>query len=261
MERGEHHQGGCLCGGVAFETQGPLRAVVACHCSQCRQTSGHVWAATSVALDRFRLIADTTLGWYDSSTAARRGFCRRCGASLFWKPAAEERIAIAAGALDGPTGLALARHIHVEDAGDYYAPEGPPPAAAAEPPLRLDCGCLCGGVSFELPGPAGAITACHCTQCRKLSGHFSASFDAQEAAVLWHRRETLAEYETPAKARRGFCTRCGSSLWFRSAEGAFSIEAGAVRGATGGRLSCHIFTRAKGDYYEIDDGLPQSLGD
>ena len=123
---------------------------------------------------------------------------------------------------------------------------------------RLQCGCLCGGASFDLPGPAGDITACHCRQCRKLSGHFSASFDADEAQVTWTRRDTLGEYETPAKGRRGFCTRCGSSLWFRSAKGEFSVEAGAVIGPTGGRLNEHIFTRDKGDYYDLDDGLPQS---
>lgn len=253
-----HHHGSCLCGGVRFETQAPLRAVWACHCTQCRQTSGHYWAATSVPLDGLRITSDATLGWYDSSPAARRGFCRCCGASLFWRPVGEERMAIAAGAFDGSAGLTIRGHIFTGDAGDYYRPEGPPPAMPQNPPARLDGGCLCGGVAFRLPGPAGEVTACHCTQCRKLSGHYSASFDAAEAAVEWLCRDTLAEYETPAKGRRGFCGRCGSSLWFRSAAREFSVEAGSVRGATGGRLTGHIFVSDKGDYYRIDDGLPQS---
>lgn len=253
----EAHVGGCLCGGVRFEADAPLRAVIACHCSQCRKTSGHYWAATSVQLDRFRLTADASLAWYRSSATARRGFCGRCGASLFWQPEGEARIAIAAGALDGLTGLYVCGHIHRADAGDYYRPEGPPPAASAAPE-RLRCACLCGGCAFDLPGPGGAITACHCAQCRKLSGHYSASFDADETQVLWQRRESLRVYETPAKGRRGFCGTCGSSLWFRSAAGEFSVEAGSVTGATGGRLTEHIFVASKGDYYEIDDGLPQS---
>ena len=253
----EHSQtGSCLCGGVTFATSGRLRDVWACHCGQCRKSSGHHWAATSADLDRFRVTSAATLAWYDSSPAARRGFCARCGASLFWKPAGEDRMAIAAGALDGATGLRLTRHIFTEDAGDYYRPEGPPPEAPAAPADRLDCACLCGDVAFSLPGPAGRITACHCTQCRKLSGHYSASFDADESTITWHSRQTLGEYETPAKGRRGFCTRCGSSLWFRAAAGEFSVEAGAVSGQTGGRLAEHIFAGSKGDYYDIDDGLP-----
>jgi hypothetical protein len=252
------HHGSCLCGNVRFEATGPLRDVLACHCTQCRKTSGHYWAATTVPSDRFRLTEDRGLRWFRSSDAAERGFCKDCGASLLWKPTREDRISIAPGAFDGPTGLTVAEHWFAEDAGDYYAPEGSPtPCDAA--PQRLDCACLCGQVAFSLPGPAGAITACHCTQCRKLSGHHSASFDADESTLTYAARDTLAEYATPGGARRGFCNACGSSLWFRAADGAFSVEAGAVAGPTGGHLSGHIFTAFKGDYYPLTDGLPQIL--
>jgi hypothetical protein len=250
------HTGSCLCGAVAFETRGPLRDVIACHCTQCRRTSGHCWAATSVPLDRFRLTREGGLAWFRSSPAATRGFCRICGASLFWQPEGEGRMAVAAGVFDGDPPFRLTKHIFAEDAGDYYAPEGPPPPPGGGE--RLDCSCLCGDVAFTLPGPAGPVTACHCSQCRKLSGHYSASFDADERKVSWARRATLAEYGTPGGGRRGFCRRCGSSLYFRSAEGAFSVEAGAVTGPTGGRLAEHIFTASKAGYYDIDDGLPQS---
>jgi hypothetical protein len=259
MTEASVHAGSCLCGGVTFVATGPLRHVIACHCGQCRRTSGHFWAATSVPMHRFQLTHTSTLRWYRSSDAARRGFCCTCGASLFWRPDAEPRIAIAAGALDGPTGLRIDRHIYQADAGDYYAPEGPPPAAMAVQGT-LDCGCLCGGVAFAVAGPAGEITACHCGQCRKLSGHFSASFDAHEATLHYNARTTLAAFLTPGGGRRGFCDTCGSSLWFRAADGAFSVEAGAVKGPTGGRLAGHIFVADKGDYYGIDDSLPQAGG-
>ena len=254
----EIHSGSCLCGGVTFEAEAPLRAVIACHCTQCRKTSGHYWAATSVPLGRFSLTSAVTLAWFRSSSEATRGFCKGCGASLFWKPETEPRISIAAGAFDGPTGLSISEHIHKSAAGDYYSPEGPPPPPARTAPAQLHCACLCGGCAFDLPGPSGGITACHCRQCRKLSGHYSASFDADESRLHWRSRATLAEFETPGRGRRGFCTRCGSSLWFRSALGEFSVEAGSVTGPTGGRLADHIFVASKGDYYRIDDGLPQA---
>jgi hypothetical protein len=38
---------GCLCGAVRYKVHGPLRDVVACHCSQCRRTSGHFAAFTA----------------------------------------------------------------------------------------------------------------------------------------------------------------------------------------------------------------------
>ena len=252
-------KGCCLCGAVVFEVAGTPREVIACHCSQCRKWSGHVWAASSVPVSDFRLIRQDGLAWYRASASARRGFCRCCGASLFWVPDGEPRVSFAPGALDGPTGLKLARHIFTADAGDYYAPVGPPPAPGPVPTL-LTGACLCGAARFTLPGPAGPVTACHCRQCRKTSGHYSASFDTSEAGVIWQSRATIAEYRASGGSQRGFCTTCGASLYFRAADGGFSVEAGAIIGATGGRLESHIFVADKGDYHTLDDGLPQHAG-
>jgi hypothetical protein len=97
--------------------------VIACHCSQCRRTSGHYAAMTSVPTEDLVLSSSATLAWYRSSPRAERGFCRVCGGNLFWKPDGENRTAIAAGTLDLPTGLKLAEHIFVEDKSDYYTIE------------------------------------------------------------------------------------------------------------------------------------------
>jgi hypothetical protein len=242
--------GSCLCGAVQFDAEAPLRSVIVCHCTQCRKASGHVWAGTSVPEDRLRLTNPEALRWYRSSPKAQRGFCADCGASLYWKPDVEELVSIAAGALDGATGLTVAAEWYMEDAGDYYTT----PAATD----HLQASCLCGANHFTLPGPMGEVTACHCTQCRKLSGHFAASFDVDEAALHWQSR-AVTEYTTPAGGQRGFCTTCGSSLYFRL-DGAFSVEAGCVNNPTGGHLARHIFTADKGDYYALTDGLPQSAG-
>ncbi len=112
--------GGCLCGAVRYEVRGPLRAVVNCHCAQCRRTSGHFVAATAARREDLELTESAGLRWYESSATARRGFCQACGASLFWEAVSGGRVSIMAGSLDPPTGLQTAAHIFVEDAGDYY---------------------------------------------------------------------------------------------------------------------------------------------
>lgn len=113
--------GGCLCGAVRYEIVGPLRAVVYCHCEQCRKTSGHFVAATACKPDDLEIKGDTGLRWYRSSPAAQRGFCSSCGSSLFWQPEHGEYVAIMAGAIDAPTGLASREHIHTASASDYYS--------------------------------------------------------------------------------------------------------------------------------------------
>ena len=115
------HTGSCLCAGVKFELHGPLREVLACHCDQCRKTSGHYWAATSVPKHKLVLTNQTTLSWYASSASAQRGFCYRCGASLFWQWHNSDSISVAAGSLDGATGCQIAQHIFTGTQGDYYS--------------------------------------------------------------------------------------------------------------------------------------------
>ena len=112
--------GGCLCGAVRYEVRGPLRPVVDCHCTMCRRTSGHFAAFTATRPDALVLIESEGLRWYRSSTSARRGFCGRCGSSMFWEPDSGDRISIAAGTLASPTGLETVVHVFVEDVGDYY---------------------------------------------------------------------------------------------------------------------------------------------
>ena len=122
MTVGQAFQGGCLCEGVRYTVTGPLRDVLGCHCAQCRRTSGHHVAATSAAAADLTLQRHESLTWYRSSATAERGFCRRCGANLFWRQTAPgtDRISIMAGTLDAPTGLRMAGHIFVADKGDYY---------------------------------------------------------------------------------------------------------------------------------------------
>ena len=116
----DRHTGGCLCGAVKFDIEGPLRDVVACHCGQCQKTHGNFAAYSATDKDKLHLVEDRGLAWYTSSDAARRGFCRECGASLFWDPNFAGHTAIAAGALDGPTGLKLVRHVNTVDKPDWY---------------------------------------------------------------------------------------------------------------------------------------------
>ena len=121
--------GGCLCGRVRYEVSGKLRDVIACHCEQCRRTSGHFVAATACRKSNFSLVRHESLKWYSAVAGFRRGFCGECGSSLFFEEVGGERMSIAAGSLDKPQGLSIAAHIFVSEAGDYYAIEDGVPAS------------------------------------------------------------------------------------------------------------------------------------
>ncbi len=114
--------GGCLCGGVRYRITGPCRDVINCHCENCRRTHGHIAAYTSVLKSDLELFSQHTLQWYhDESPNTYRGFCNRCGASLFWDTRDDRnKMSVAAGSLDDSGKLKTIGHVYVSEAGKYY---------------------------------------------------------------------------------------------------------------------------------------------
>ncbi|MEX0344021.1 MAG: GFA family protein [Rhizobiaceae bacterium] len=122
-------------------------------------------------------------------------------------------------------------------------------------------GCLCGKVTFRVTGPLRDVIACHCGQCRKQSGHYYAATNAQQTDVEINDGGSLRWYRASDFALRGFCGECGSALfWKRDDAEDISILAGSFDRPSELKLVSHIFVADKGDYYEINDGLPQYAG-
>lgn len=118
--------------------------------------------------------------------------------------------------------------------------------------------CLCGAVRFEVEGELPPPDACHCSQCRKHSGHFFVSTDVPKASVTVHGAEHVTWYRSSPKVRRGFCSTCGASLFWDPLErDMLGIAMGAFDTPTGTRLGIHVHVADKGDYYDLTDGLPQ----
>lgn len=118
--------------------------------------------------------------------------------------------------------------------------------------------CLCGAVRFSVAGALTPPDACHCSQCRRQSGHYWASTDVERDALTVAGEEDVAWYRSSERVRRGFCRVCGSVLfWDADGRARIAIAMGAFDKPTGTRLEKHIFVPDKGDYYDIADGLPQ----
>ena len=114
-------------------------------------------------------------------------------------------------------------------------------------------------MTFSVTGALSAPDACHCSQCRKQSGHYWASTDVPREALLVNGAENIRWYQSSPKVRRGFCQTCGSFLfWDPPHRSKIAIAMGALDAPTGAALGHHIFVADKGDYYQIADGLPQN---
>ena len=113
-------KGSCLCGGIKFKTYGQHRNVHNCHCIQCTKTHGHYAAYTSILEKNISYKSKNTLKWFTSSKKAKRGFCKKCGASVFFKRIGSKAISISAGLLKNPTKLKTFSHIYTHNKRDYY---------------------------------------------------------------------------------------------------------------------------------------------
>lgn len=122
--------------------------------------------------------------------------------------------------------------------------------------------CLCKAITLEVEGKLGPAEACHCTKCRTWSGHYLVSTEVARSALTIHGAENIKWFHSSDKARRGFCSTCGTALFFdpidKEKHSWIGILMGVFEKPTDTRLALHIFAAEKGDYYEITDGLPQN---
>ncbi|MGR3802139.1 GFA family protein [Marinibacterium profundimaris] len=122
--------------------------------------------------------------------------------------------------------------------------------------------CLCRATTFEITGDLSPGTLCHCGQCRRQTSHVYSSTHIPQASLRLTRDDRLAWYQASPMARRGFCSACGSVLfWDPFDEDRISVSLGALDAPHPGRVVKHIFTADTGGYYPIDDSLERADGD
>ena len=121
--------------------------------------------------------------------------------------------------------------------------------------------CLCGGVRYEVRGDMRPVVYCHCSQCRRTSGHFVAATACAIDDLVMTAGTTLLWYSSSPDAERGFCGKCGGNLFWRPASGTHvSIMAGTLDVPTGRAAVAHIYTENASDFHAFTDDLPQHAG-
>jgi hypothetical protein len=122
--------------------------------------------------------------------------------------------------------------------------------------------CLCGQIQFEIYGDLRGVVNCHCSKCRKFHGNFGAYTRVKienvkitkKGSLKWFKSQT----DETVNVRRGFCTECGSSLfWHPKDQPSISIAAGSLESPTNLKTVGHIWCSQISDFYTINDDLPQ----
>lgn len=112
----------CLCGSAELEIELPntVTEIAACHCSMCRTWLG----GPMLAIDSGILTSvsdESSITRFQSSEWAERGFCNKCGTSLFYylKPADQYHFPV--GLLDSDLQIKFSHQIFIDEKPDYYS--------------------------------------------------------------------------------------------------------------------------------------------
>lgn len=120
-------------------------------------------------------------------------------------------------------------------------------------------GCACGAIRYRVDGPLRNVANCHCERCRRITGHFMAASACAQGDLAIDSEETLRWYrpvDEPGVAY-GFCSVCGSSLFWRAetTPGSISICAGTLDPPTGIVTDLALFGAEASDYHRLDDTI------
>lgn len=121
---------------------------------------------------------------------------------------------------------------------------------------KLQGGCLCGELRYTVTALPFAADYCHCRMCQKSTGAaVSAWMDFKAKQVLWDNSTALQEYASSENARRGFCSRCGSTISYRNVRHAdyFSLAITSLDDPNQVRPTYHIHTDSQLCWFNISD--------
>lgn len=125
-------------------------------------------------------------------------------------------------------------------------------------------GCLCGTVRFEVTPPTKWCAHCHCTMCRCAHGAGMVTWFGAHAASfrLVAGAAQLMWYRSSAAARRGFCGRCGSPMFFESERwpGEVHIARASVAGPIDREPAAHVHFDVRVGWLSLHDDLPKLGG-
>lgn len=284
----------CLCRGVRWEIDGPLRqpdpasdplAVLFmshCHCGRCRKAHGAPFGTyLAVSEKRFRITAGRELivRW-ESSPGMFRPFCRGCGSVVPDGVPWEGRVGTPAGPFDDELGVTPTAHIFVASRAPWVPlpDDGLPrfdgypdalgiPAMDTRPPLDPPGGhprgsCLCGAVAYQVVAPPLRSRTCHCSRCRKAASaaHVTYLATVAEGVRFTRGEEHVVTFKVPDARyfKHAFCGTCGSSLPRQDRERDLAIvPMGSLDDDPGVRPQCHIYVGSRAAWDRIDDALPQ----
>lgn len=115
--------------------------------------------------------------------------------------------------------------------------------------LKSKASCLCGSVKITAGEINPRFTVCHCGSCRTWGGGpFFAVQCGQNIDI--EGSEKIKMYESSTWASRGFCSDCGTHLFYKlKKSGEYNMPVGIFQNLEGLEMDMQYFSDQRPDYY------------
>lgn len=113
---------------------------------------------------------------------------------------------------------------------------------------------MCGAVSFEISEVEAKFGACHCEMCRRWTGSALLGVSVKDENIIWRGVENIGEFQSSTWAKRAWCTKCGTGLFFKvTLEGEYSgvteVPIGLLDDPNGFEMTNEIYIDHKPDSF------------
>lgn len=121
--------------------------------------------------------------------------------------------------------------------------------------------CLCGAVQIETKALSASVGACHCRTCRQWGGgpYFAVSAGTEPAI---DGEDKITVFSSSAWAERGFCSQCGTHLFYRLRQNREYIMPAGFFGDVEGYVFDHqVFIDQRPAYYRFANQTKDMTGE
>ena len=124
----------------------------------------------------------------------------------------------------------------------------------------MNGGCFCGGVKFNINRAKLWCSHCHCSMCQRIQGAAVVTWVGcdDDSVEIDDKDNKLRWFKSSSEAERGFCSHCGSPLFFRSSKwpGELHIARALVSGELDREPASHAFYDTHVGWMSLADQLP-----
>ncbi len=121
--------------------------------------------------------------------------------------------------------------------------------------------CLCGSVEIAAATMSQSVGACHCSTCRKWGGGPLFAVDCH-TDVKFSGEESISSYASSDWAERGFCTQCGTHLFFKlKGNSQYIIPVGLFDDGLNVVFDHQVFIEEKPEYYDFSNPTKELTGE